>query len=101
MASLIVKQWALDTWASVVAVHELSSCGSQAQLLLSLQGLPGAAIKRMSRALAGRFSTTGPPGKTQFPIFKGYTPFIVIIKYCIHSLCFVYVFVGGVVIFLV
>ena len=41
----------------------LSSCGSQAQLLQGMWDLPRPGLKPMSPALAGRFSTTAPPGK--------------------------------------
>ena len=43
--------------------HRLNSCGAWAQLLCSRWGLPGSGIEPMSLALAGRFSTTEPPGK--------------------------------------
>ena len=42
-----------------------SSCGAQAQLLRSMWDLPGPGIKPVSPALADRFSTTVPPGKSQ------------------------------------
>ena len=47
----------LQRAGSVVVVHALSC---------SMQNLPGPGIKPMSPALAGRFSITGPPGKSQF-----------------------------------
>ena len=43
----------------------LSSCGTQASLLLGLWELPGPGVKLVSPALAGKFSTTEPPGKAQ------------------------------------
>ena len=54
--------------ASLVAelrlqTRRLSSCGSQAQLLLGMWDLPGPGLEPVSPALAGRFSTTVPPGK--------------------------------------
>ena len=54
--------------ASLVAEHRLqtrrlSNCGSQAQLLRSMWDLPRPGFEPMSPALAGRFSTTAPPGK--------------------------------------
>ena len=54
--------------ASLVAGHRLqtrrlSSCGSRAQLLHGMWDLPRPGPKPMSPALAGRFSTTAPPGK--------------------------------------
>ena len=54
--------------ASLVAEHRLqtrrlSSCGSQAQLLHGLWDPPRPGLEPVSPALAGRFSTTVPPGK--------------------------------------
>ena len=43
--------------------HRLSSCGSRAQLLRGMWDLPRPGLKPVSPALAGRFSTTAPPGK--------------------------------------
>ena len=54
--------------AFLVAEHRLqtrrlSSCGSRAQLLRGMWDLPRPGLEPMSPALAGRFSTTVPPGK--------------------------------------
>ena len=54
--------------ASLVVEHRLqtrrlSSCGSQAQLLWGMWDLPRPGLEPVSPALAGRFSTTAPPGK--------------------------------------
>ena len=49
--------------------HRLSSCGAQALLLRGIWDLPGGGIEPMSPALAGRFLTTAPPGKSLFIIF--------------------------------
>ena len=54
--------------ASLVAEHSLqmrrlSSCGSRAQLLRGMWDLPRPGLEPVSPALAGRFSTTAPPGK--------------------------------------
>ena len=54
--------------ASLVAQHRLqkrrlSSCGSWAQLLRGMWDLPRPGLEPVSPALAGRFSTTAPPGK--------------------------------------
>ena len=56
--------------ASLVAEHRLqtrrlSSCGSRAQLLHGMWGLPRPGLEPVSPALAGSFSTTAPPGKPQ------------------------------------
>ena len=54
--------------ASLVAEHRLptrrlSSCGSRTQLLHGMWDLPRPGLEPVSPALAGRFSTTAPPGK--------------------------------------
>ena len=54
--------------ASPVAEHRpqmrrLSSCGSQAQSLRGMWDLPRPGLEPVSPALAGRLSTTAPPGK--------------------------------------
>ena len=54
--------------ASLVAEHRLqtrrlSSCGSRAPLLRGMWDLPRPGLEPVSPALAGRFSTTAPPGK--------------------------------------
>ena len=60
--------------ASLVAEHRLSNCGSRAQLLRGMWDPPRPGIEPVSSALAGRFSTTAPPGKPLFPLF--YLPFV-------------------------
>ena len=57
--------------ASLVAeqrlqTRRLSSCGSRAQLLHGMWDLPRPGLKPVSPALAGRFSTTAPPGKPPY-----------------------------------
>ena len=54
--------------ASLVAEHRLqtrrlSNCGTRAQLLRGMWDLPRPGLEPVSPALAGRFSTTAPPGK--------------------------------------
>ena len=54
--------------ASHVAEHRLqtrrlSNCGSRAQLLRGMWDLTRPGLEPVSPALAGRFSTTAPPGK--------------------------------------
>ena len=62
--------------ASLVAEHRLqtrrlSSCGSWAQLLRSMWDPPRPGREPVSPALAGRLSTTAPPGKPLiFKLFK-------------------------------
>ena len=43
--------------------HRLSNCGSRAQLLHGMWDLPRPGLEPVYPALAGRFSTTAPPGK--------------------------------------
>ena len=65
---LIAMHGPLTIAASLVEEHRLqtrrlSNCGSRAQLLRGMWDLPRAGLKPVSPALAGRFSTTAPPGK--------------------------------------
>ena len=58
----------LTVVASLVAEHRLqtrrlSSCGARAQLLRGMWDLPRPGLEPVSPALAGRLSTTAPPGK--------------------------------------
>ena len=58
--------------ASLVAehrpqTHRLSNCGSRAQLLRGTRDPPRPGLEPVSPALAGRPSTTAPPGKP--PVF--------------------------------
>ena len=67
----IVGRRPLTITASLVAEHRLqtrrlSSCGARAQLLRGMWDLPRPGLEPMSPALAGRFSTTAPPGKPWF-----------------------------------
>ena len=70
----IVVRGPLTTAASLVAEHRLqtrrlSNCGSRAQPLRGTRGLPRPGLEPVSSALAGRPSTTAPPGKPQFAYF--------------------------------
>ena len=61
--------------ASLAAEHRLqtcrlSNCGSRAQLLRSMWDPPRPGLEPVSPALAGRFSTTAPPGKPLYVIFE-------------------------------
>ena len=65
---LIAVRGPLTIAASPVAEHKLqmrrlSSCGPRAQPLLGMWDLPRPGLEPVSPALAGRFSTTAPPGK--------------------------------------
>ena len=64
----IAARGPLTIAASLVVEHRLqtrrlSSCGSRAQLLRGMWDLPRPGHEPVSPALAGRFSTTAPPGK--------------------------------------
>ena len=65
----------LTVTASLVAEHrlqtrKLSSCGSRAQLLRGMWDPPRPGLEPVSSALAGRFSTTAPPGRPPPPFLK-------------------------------
>ena len=45
--------------------RRLNNCGSQDQLLHGMWDLPRPGLEPVCPALAGRFSTTAPPGKPQ------------------------------------
>ena len=69
--------------ASLVAelrlqTRRLSNRGSRAQLLRGMWDLPRPGLKPVSPALAGRFSTTAPPGK---PL-----PFLIMIIFFLFKL---------------
>ena len=79
----------LTITASLVAEHRLqtrrlSSCGSRAQLLRGIWDLPRPGLEPVSPALAGRFSTTTPPGKPQLFIF---TP--ALLRCTLHTVKFI------------
>ena len=64
----IAARGPLTIAASLVAENKLqtrrlSSCGSRAQLLRGMWDLPRPGLEPVSPALAGRLSTTAPPGK--------------------------------------
>ena len=70
----IVVRGPLTVAASLVAEHRLqtrrlSSCGSRAQPLRVMWDLPRPGLEPVSPALAGRFSTTAPPGKPKNAFF--------------------------------
>ena len=88
--------------ASLIAEHRLqtrrlSSCGSRAQLLCDMWDLPRPGLEPVSPALAGRLSTTAPPGKPFASFFihktKGFFVFIYLFIY--FRLCWVFVSARG------
>ena len=73
----------LTVVASLAAEHRLqtrrlSNCGSRAQLLRGTWDPPRPGLEPVSPALAGRFSTTAPPGK------PGLTGFALSMTYCLY-----------------
>ena len=65
---LIAVRGPLTIAASLVVEHRLqtrrlSNCGSRAQFLRGMWDSPRPGLEPVSPALAGRFSTTVPPGK--------------------------------------
>ena len=72
---LIAVRGPLTIAASLVAEHRLqtcrlSSCGSRAQPLRGMWDLPRPGLEPVSPALAGRLSTTAPPGKPSYVILN-------------------------------
>ena len=68
--------------ASLVAEHRLqtrrlSNCGSRAQLLRGMWDPPRPGLEPVSPALAGRFSTTAPPGKP-IPLYVLFSSFLTV-----------------------
>ena len=53
--------------------RRLSSCGSRAQLLRGMWDLPRPGLEPVSPALAGRLSTTAPPGKPDYKFYFEFT----------------------------
>ena len=67
---LIAVRGPLTVAASLVAEHRLqshrlSNCGSRAQPLRGMWDPPRPGLEPVSPALAGRLSTTAPPGKPE------------------------------------
>ena len=81
----------LTTAASLVAEHRLqtrrlSSCGSRAQLLRGTWDLPRPGLEPVSPALAGRLSTTAPPGKPQArTYFCLENKYFYLVSVCMHK----------------
>ena len=81
----------LTITASLVVEHRLqmcrlSNCGSRAHLLRGLWDLPRPGLEPVSPALAGRFSTTVPPGKPLDLVFVSIQQACVFwLEHLIHS----------------
>ena len=74
---LIAVRRPLTIVASLFAEHRLqmrrlSNCGSRAQLLRGTWDPPRPGLEPVSPALAGRFSTTAPPGKPCIYLLNGH-----------------------------
>ena len=65
--------------AQALGHADFGSCGTRALLLHGMCNLPRPGITPMSPALAGRFLTTGPPGKSASNLIRS--------KGCDHLLC--------------
>ena len=79
--------------ASLVAEHRLqtsrlSSCGSWAQLPRGMWDLPRPGLEPVSPALAGRLSTTAPPGKPCRFFDDGHSDRYEMISHCSFDLHF-------------
>ena len=57
-------RWLLLLWSTGSRRAGFRGCDARAQLLCSMWDLPGPGLKSVSPALAGRFLTTAPPGKS-------------------------------------
>ena len=91
----IVVRGPLTIATSLVSEHRLqtrrlSSCGSRAQLLRGMWDPPRPGLEPVSPALAGRLSTTAPPGKPLPLAFDNHQSVL-----CIHELgiLFIYSFI--------
>ena len=93
----IVVHGPLTVVASLVAEHKLqtcklSSCGSRAQLLCSMWDLPRPGFEPVCPALAGRFSTTAPPGKPHLVLLNASLQhFVVFSILVLHDFCQIYI----------
>ena len=82
----------LTVAASVVAEHRLqtrrlSSSGSRAQLLRGTWDLPRPGLEPVSPALAGRFSTTAPPGKPETVLLYILSRFLIVEAGSVNPAC--------------
>ena len=66
MASLVAEYGLSNAWTSIVADYSLNSCRKWASLPRGLWNLSGVGIELVSPALAGRFLTPRPSGKSSF-----------------------------------
>ena len=90
MGPRVSKLQQLQCMGSVVVALRLSSCGAQAQLLCSRWDCLRPGIEPVSLALAGRFLTSTPPGKSCFILFDATVNGIVFLVYFLNYLLLVY-----------
>ena len=85
----VVVAHRLQSTGSVAVARGLSSCGARAQLLRGMWDLPRPGLEPVSPELAGRFSTTAPPGKSQFTTFclVFFLPCVSLTCLLTHSVC--------------
>ena len=62
-ADVSLHWWLLLLWSMGFGAHELSSCGTWAQLLCGMWNLPRPWIEPVFPASQGGLLMTGPPGK--------------------------------------
>ena len=71
-ASVVVAHGLLSSCGLGALEHRLSSCDAQVLLPCSMWNLPGPGLEPVFPALAGRFLTTGPPGKSKHLVFNNH-----------------------------
>ena len=89
---LIAVRGPLTVAASLVAEHRLqtrrlSNCGARAQSLRGMWDLPRPGLEPVSPALAGRLSTTAPPGKPR-DLFLNWVEYQVCVAESITADCY-------------
>ena len=85
----------LTITASLVVEHRLqrrrlSNCGSRAQSLRGMWDPPRPGLEPVSPALAGRFSTTAPPGKPMLSVLELHNNGIILFHVYIYVLFYVW-----------
>ena len=82
---LLSRSMALGAWTSVVGTCGLSNCGTWAQLPHGTWNLSGPGIEPMSPALAGRFLSTVPPGKSWiFSLSPRQKVYFIVVLFCLN-----------------
>ena len=96
---LIAVRGPLTIAASSAAEHRLqmrrlSSCGSRAQPLRGMWDLPRPGLEPVSPALAGRLSTTAPPGKPPSHILDSWKDLTINKPWMKGLICIAYLCLG-------